>query len=79
MIKVLRYKKQDLPIRISYLAIKMTSLALGKDITKVDIQAFNPEEIETMLYWALKSGANALELDFNIPRDEMELVLDEFY
>lgn len=79
MVKCIVYKGKEYPVRLSYLAIKMTSQKLKKDITTVNIENFDPEQLETMLFYGLKSGANAINVPFIFEESQMEAVLDEVF
>lgn len=74
MTEIIKYKGKDLPIRISYYAIKHFQKESGKSIDEID------EDISLMepLFWfALEAGCKAEDIDVPIERSEVELVLDE--
>lgn len=79
MTKAITFKGKEYPIRLSYLVIKMISTDGGRDLTKVDTENFAPAEMEKMLFWGLKSGANAMNTTFDFTMEQMVDVLDECF
>ena len=92
MVRVIEYKGKQLPIRVSYYAMKMTRREMkkkesGSTQTELEFQdklkeietnpeAFDIETYETMLWYALKAGAEHEDTEVTIPREKMEFVLD---
>ena len=79
MVKQITYKGKEYPVRVSYLALKMVSKKTGQDLSKMDTNNFDPETQEELLYWSLKSGANATDSPFEFKKEHMEDVLDECF
>lgn len=62
MIKLLNYKGKEIPIRISYYALKMLKEKLGKslqDIANDDFEAF-----EILIFYSIESGYRFLDQKF---------------
>lgn len=76
IIKHLDYKGEKLPIRINYLALKKFKAEADVDFEDLDLNE-DLEHYETLLYWALKSGHNGEDKEFNFKKEQMEEVLDE--
>lgn len=77
MIEYIKYKKEKLPIRISYTALKHLKTELGKDLSSInegDLAMY-----ETLLFYGLKSGFRAEEKKFELTMEDMEDVLDECF
>ncbi len=78
MIKYITYKKQELPVRISFYALKMVkeetdkSLLSGKEIENDELL----EVLEPLLFYGLKAGHEAEDKDFNIEREKVDFILD---
>jgi hypothetical protein len=72
MVKFLKYKGQDIPIRVSYYALKMLKEKLGKslmDITDDDFDAW-----EVLLFYSLESGYRGIDKPF--PYKEQKDIMD---
>ena len=77
MIKYITYKKQKLPIRVSYFVMKKIKEVHGKEIdelTDKDISIY-----EDFLYYALISGHRAEGKTMTLEQKDMEDVLDETF
>ena len=74
MTEKIKYKGKDLPVRISYYAIKHFQQETKKTVDEID------EDISLMevLFWyALEAGCKVEGIEVPIEREEVELVLDE--
>lgn len=85
MIEFITYKEKQLPIRVSYYALKMTSKEAKEqnktekmmeleDILKGEIEIFEP-----LLFFSLEAGHRAQGKLLEIKREEIPWVLDECY
>lgn len=79
MVKYIEYKEKRYPVRVSYLALKMVSEKTGKQLSQMDVDKFDPQVQEQLLFWALKSGANATGETLTLNETDMEAVLDECF
>ena len=70
----INYKGKELPIRVSYYALKQYQKETGKDISSLDD---NIENLEILLYHAIVAGHKAEDKECTINRDDIELILDE--
>ena len=68
------YKKEKLPIRVSYYALKQYQKETGKDLSDLDE---NLENLEILLYHSLIAGHKSENKEMILPREEMEFILDE--
>lgn len=70
------YDNQKLPIRLSYRVFKGLKEELKTiDMSKLD--DLDPELMETMLWFGLKSGHAAEKKPFEMKKEDMEDILDE--
>ena len=76
MVKTIKYKGVDYPIRISYRALKGVVGDLGREF-RGDAEVFDFEGAESLLFHAIKSGCEFTEKEFDLKREQMEYVLDE--
>lgn len=86
MIENLKYQGKDLPVRISYSALKHTKLELkknedseNKDLSMESMLAGDLEVLEPLLYYSIKSAARATKSPMPFERSDMEDVLDEVW
>jgi hypothetical protein len=77
MVKFIKYKGEDLPIRVSYYALKMLKAECNKPISQLKEDDY--DAYEALLYYALKQGFKKVEKEFTIKREEMEDVMDECF
>ena len=78
MIRYLKFENQELPIRISYYALKRLKLDLGRSFS-TDDDGTDYEVYETLLYYALKKGYEKTDKEFPFSKDDMEKIMDEVY
>jgi hypothetical protein len=81
MVKYLEYKKDKLPVRLSYRALKSLK---GKDLAKLasggDSGTILDDEMFEELLWAgLRSGHSHEEKELKLKKEDMEDVLDECF
>jgi hypothetical protein len=81
MVKYLEYKKDKLPVRLSYRALKaLKGKDLGKLVTGGDSGAVLDDELFEDLLWAgLRSGHAYEEKELKLKREDMEDVLDNCF
>ena len=77
MFKELTYKGKELPIRVSYYALKKLKLKLGRTLSADDDSDY--EGYEVLLYYALEAGHKKAKMAFNFKLKEMEEMMDEVY
>lgn len=83
MVKYVEIKGKKHPVRVSYLALKMVKEDTKKDLTNMDTDNLDFDVQESLIYWALKSGHNAMkqvggiEEPFTFTKEQMEEVLDD--
>lgn len=80
MVQYINYKGEKYPVRISYYAIKKLkdegkNIQLGVD--DQSLASMDAEILEILLYHSLIAGAKAENKEMELPREEMEWVLDE--
>jgi len=70
------YKKQKLPIKIGYFAIKMMQKEYNKNLNDVqgDLEAYEP-----LLYYSLMQGHKLAGKEFKFTMEDMEQILDECF
>jgi hypothetical protein len=73
-VKIITYKGQKYPVRVSYYCIKKFEEETGKKLEQLDSEI---TLLEVLLWYALVAGHTAEGIDLVIPRSEMEFVLDE--
>jgi len=79
MIRYLKYKGEDLPIRVSYYALKHLKLDLGRTLSTED-DGTDYEVYETLLYYALKKGFEKEGKEMPYEKGEqIEDIMDEVY
>ena len=71
----IEYKNEKYPVRVSYKALKGYKKKVGKNFDGDT----NFDDLEVLLYFALKVGAEYEGIDFNFKENEMEDVLDECF
>jgi hypothetical protein len=78
MVKYLEYKKEKLPVRLSYRALKVLK---GKDLSKLTDGGggFDDDLFEDLLWAGLRSGHKADEKELQVKKEDMEDVLDECF
>lgn len=77
MVKFLTYKKKQIPVRLSYRALKALK---GQDMNKLSQGGeFDSELFESLLWAGLQSGHTAEEISLELTRTDMEDVLDECF
>lgn len=79
MVKSIRYKSKEYPLRISYYALKKLGNEKGIKITDMDTDSFAPEMMEALLFYGLESGAKADGKTLDLKREDMEDMLDEVF
>ncbi len=73
MVDYISYKGEKYPVRMAYSALQRTRESLkGKELIENDLSY-----LETMLWFALKSGHVADDRELTLKREDMEYVLDE--
>jgi len=78
MVEYINYKKKRYPVRVSYFALKhMSKETDGKKMDFQDIGSMDIEMYEALLFYSLRAGANADDVEFTFKREQMEMVLDE--
>ena len=68
------YKGVKWPVRISYYALKQFTKDTGVDIRDIDKDV---SYLETLLWFGLIAGCNAVDRELTLKREEMEFILDE--
>ena len=78
MVQHLDYKKDKLPVRISYRALKALK---GRDLSKLvsGNSVLDDELFEDLLWAGLRSGHTYEEKELKLKREEMEDVLDDCF
>lgn len=79
MIKYIEYQKKKYPIRISYYALKHTSEDTGTSISSITDKGNDAVVFEKLLYYGLKAGCRAENIEMPFKEDDMEFVLDEIF
>jgi hypothetical protein len=75
MVKYITYKTRQLPVRLSYRAIK--GMQKEGASFKKNVETMEPEFLETMLYLGLVSGHKAEDKELPYKKEDMEDILDE--
>jgi hypothetical protein len=78
MVEYITYKGQQLPIRISYMALKAISKSDKIDNLE-DILTADISVLEILLYQGLRAGHHFTGIPMTIQEDEMEFILDEVF
>ena len=73
MTEFLYYKGKELPVRVSFYALKHTKRETKKDV----FDNFDLDMFEPLLFYSLKAGHKAEGIDLDIKREDVEFVLDE--
>ena len=68
------YKGVKWPVRISYYAIKQFTKDTGVGIADIDKDI---SYLETLLWFGLIAGCNAVDRELTLKREDMEFILDE--
>jgi hypothetical protein len=77
MIEYLTYKKEKLPILVSYRVLKhFEKVSGGKEFSDI---GNDYTLMEPLLFLALQSGFKYEDKDFNYTNDDMEYILDECF
>jgi len=78
MVKFLKYKNEDIPIRVSYYALKMLKEKMGKSLTTLADDDFEAWEI--LLFYGLESGYRAMDKPFPYtPADSVDIADELFF
>ncbi len=77
MVQYITYKEQKYPVRVSYLALKKLKATTGKALADVANDDF--EVYEKLFYYAMVSGANAVDEKLKFEETDMEDILDECF
>lgn len=74
-VQYINYKKQKLPVRLSYRVFKGLKVELGEvDLDKLN--SLDPALLETMLWHGLVSGHKFEDKPLELKKEDMEDVLD---
>lgn len=77
MIKHLKVKEENLPIRISYFALKKFQEETGKSLMGGEgLQDMFTGELEVLLFYGLQSGHKMEGKVFSYKKEQMEDILD---
>lgn len=65
----------NLPLRVSYYALKMFKVETGKDfmLSKTDSSALEMADFETLLFYSLEKGHKMMNRSFSFTRDGKEI------
>lgn len=74
MVLYLTYKGEQLPIRVSYYAMKMFKETTGKSLT--DFKSLEFSDYEKLLFYALKQGHKVTDKVFSFTMEDMEDLMD---
>ncbi|OQY11125.1 MAG: hypothetical protein B6I31_05495 [Desulfobacteraceae bacterium 4572_19] len=77
MVEFVTIQGKQYPVRVSYSVLKNVKASTGKSIDMDSSQDY--ELYESILFFALKSGAKAQGIEFNWKIEQMEEVLDECF
>jgi hypothetical protein len=78
MIEYIKYKEKKYPVRISTYAMKMFQKETEKSID--DLMDINDIALyEPLLYYSMIAGAKAEGVELDIPKEDIEWVLDECF
>jgi len=82
MIEYINYKGKSHPVRIAYIALNGFKKETGKSFDQIGDamkkgDGMDLEVYEPLLFYGLKAGHAAEEIEFTFERDQMEAVLDE--
>lgn len=84
MIEYITYKKKKLPVSIAYYALMKFKEETGKTFEEVqaevqDQQQMDLEYFEILLYHGLVAGAEAMDEEFDLPREKGPFILDQCF
>ena len=74
MVEYITYKKEKLPLLVSYRVGKYYKKETGKNISDNEF-----DSIETLLFLALESGFRYEDKEFKYKKEDMEFILDECF
>ena len=78
MVKKLTFKGKEYPYRVSYYALKHFSLETGREYNPTGAQtAEDLEDLEILLFHAMRGECISEGVDFDIKKEDMEFVLDK--
>jgi hypothetical protein len=80
MIEKITYNEKQYPVRVSYYALKHVSkeLSNGDEVLEIDeLMDGDITVLEPLLYHSLVAGHKIEGREMELPRDEMEFVLDQ--
>ena len=77
MVRFLECKGQELPIRVSYYALKKMKQSLGRTVSLTDSSDY--DAYEELLYHSLVKGHKEEGIEMPFKREDMEDVMDEVY
>jgi hypothetical protein len=78
MIKKITYRGKQYPYRVSYFALKHFSIDTGREYAPSGASsAQDLQDLEILLYHAIRGECKVQGVEFDIEKDEMEFVLDE--
>ncbi len=79
MVKFLKYNGKDIPIRVSYYALKMLKEKLGKSLTDITDDDFDAWEL--LLFYSMESGYRGIEQPFPYeePKDILNIIDEVFF
>jgi len=72
MIEYITYENKQYPVRISFSALKRAKMETGRDLDQFDM-----EYMEPLLYFGLIAGCKADGRTMPFKREDIEYVLDE--
>lgn len=76
MVEYVTYNGEQLPICVSYIALKRLRKELNIDITNAS-QIDEFEVMEPILFYGLEDGFRQMKKEFPFKREEMEIVLND--
>jgi hypothetical protein len=77
MVKFIKYKNEDIPVRVSYYALKMLKEKVNKSISTLNEEDF--EAWETLLYYSIVSGYRAIDKECPYKPEDSENIADEVF
>lgn len=77
MLKFLKFNGEDLPVRVSYYAIKMLKAELNKPMSEMKEDDY--DAYECLLFYSLKRGFKKAGKEFTFKMDDMEDIMDEVF
>ena len=78
MVRYITYEEQELPIRVSYFALKKLKEDLGRGLS-IEDDGTDYAAYETLLFYALEKGHQKMKLPFTFKKEDMEDIMDEVY